>query len=124
MTNNHPNRTTTYTIRNRHGDVISRGEALASAAQLVLGYDGHEFEIRAEKDGGYRLWVSTFSRNSTAYNGLTSSRIFSLHDDEALATAEIYREVIKNADWWNDQSVVTDADYAAELAEIAAQDQD
>lgn len=121
---NHPNRITTYTVLNRHGDVQAEGETLASAAQIVMNYDGNEYEIRAENDGGYRLWVSRHSRNSTAWDGLTSSRIFSLNNDEALATAEIYRKVIQHADWWNDQRVVTDADYAAELAEVAAQDQE
>jgi hypothetical protein len=118
---NHPNRATTYTVLNRHGDVQSQGETLATAAQIVLGYDGHEFEIR--QDGGrFELWTSTFSRNSTAYNGLARSRISSLNTDAARAAADIYRQVIRNADWFEGQRVETDADYAAEVAEAAVQD--
>lgn len=118
---NHPNRTTTYTVLNRHGDVQGDGETLASAAHLVMGYDGHEFEIQ-QHDGRFELWTSLFSRNSTAYNGLRRSRISSGHTDDALATADIYRQVIRNAEWWSSQRVVTDADYAAELAEINGQE--
>lgn len=118
---NHPNRATAYTILNRHGDVQSSGETLAQAAQIVMGYDGHEFEIQ-QHDGRFELWTSRFSRNSTAYNGLTRSRISSGNTDEGLATADIYRQVIRNADWWSGQRVLTDADYAAEFTEIDGQD--
>lgn len=107
-----------YTVLNRHGDVISDNLTLSEAAAEVLNYDGNEYEIRAEDQGGYRLWVSRHSRNSTAWNGLTSSRIFSLHDDEALATAEIYRDVIRNAEWWSECEVLTDEQYAERLSEI------
>jgi len=119
---NHSKRATTYTVLNRHGEVLGAGETLASAANVVMGYDGHEFEIRPA-DGGFDLWTSSFSRNSTAYNGLTKSVVFSRHTDEELATAEIYRSVIRKADWWCGCRVMTDADYAAECAELDAEDQ-
>ena len=118
---NHPNRSTTYTVLNRHGDVQEQGCTLFEAAQIVLGYDGHTHEIKPAGDGkGFELWVSSVSRNSSAYNGLTKSRIFSLADGVQLAHADIYRQVIRHANWWDDCRVLTDADYAAELVEINA----
>lgn len=120
---NHPNRTTAYTILDHDGAVQSAGETLSGAAHIVLSHDGHEYEIRSNKDGdGFDLWTSPFSRNSPCWRGLTRSTIFSLNVDEALATADIFRQVIRNADWWGHQRVVTDADYVNELAEIAAQE--
>lgn len=120
---NHPNRSTTYTVLDRDGDVQGDGETLAGAALIVLGYDGNEHEIRPARDGkGFDLWVSSVSRNSSAYNGLTKSRIFSLAEGEQLALADIYRQVIRNADWWSGCRVVTDADYAVELAELNEQE--
>lgn len=113
-----PNRATTYTVLNRHGSIQGQGETLASAAQIVLEYDGHTYEIRPATDGkGFDLWVSNASRNSTAFRGLTKSRIFSVQADIALAEADIYRQVIRNASWWESCEVLTDADYAEQLAE-------
>lgn len=118
---NHRNRDTTYTVLNRHGDIQGQGETLEGAAQIVLGYDGHAHEIR-QSDAGFDLWVSAASRNSSAYKGLTKSRIFSLHADATLAEADIYRQVIRNASWWDDCEVISDKDYAERVAEIAAQE--
>lgn len=109
---NHPNRSTTYTVLNRHGDIQERGCTMFQAAQIVLGYDGNEYEIRPASDGkGFDLWTSSFSRNSTAYNGLTKSRIFSIAEGEQLAHADIYRQVIRHADWFEGCEVMTDAQY-------------
>lgn len=117
---NHPNRSTTYTVLNRHGDVQEQGCTLFEAAQIVLGYDGNAYEIRPATDGkGYDLWVSSVSRNSSAYNGLTKSRIFSVADGEQLAYADIYRQVIHNASWFENCEVMTDAAYAEMQAEIS-----
>ena len=113
---NHPNRSTTYTVLNRHGVIQDQGVSLAVAAQIVLGYDGNTYEIRRSEDG-FDLWVSSVSRNSSAYNGVTKSRIFSTHTDEALAEADIYRQVIRNAAWFESCEVMTDADYAEYVAE-------
>jgi hypothetical protein len=116
---NHPNRFATYTVLDRDGDVLEQGCTLFQAAHVVLGYDGNTHEIRPAADGkGFDLWVSSHSRNSTAYNGLKKSAIFSLAEGVDMAHADIYRRVIRNADWWSGCRVLTDADYAAELAEI------
>jgi len=112
--------TTLYTILNASGSVQARGCTAAEAAQEVMGYDGHEFEIRADEDGnGFELWTSQFSRNSTAYRGLVKSVIYSVKDDRAKAEAEIYTKVIHHADWWKGCDVMTDADYDATMAEAA-----
>ena len=116
---NHPNRSTTYTVLNRHGDVQAQECTMFEAAQLVLEYDGNTYEIRPAADGkGYDLWVSRFSRNSSAHDGLTESRIFSPVEDEQLAHADIYRQVIRNAEWWDNCRVLTDKAYAEEMAGI------
>ena len=115
---NHPNRATTYTVLNRHGNVQSDGETLASAAEIVLGYDGHWHEIRNEGLNGFVLWVSQKGGGGNA--PMTKSVIYSLEGDEGLATADIYRKVIRNAHFWDNQKVLTDATYAAALAEINA----
>ena len=117
---NHPNRSTGYTVRDRHGNVLGEGETLESAALIVLGYDSHEHEIWSASDG-YELWTSTNSRASSAYRGLTKSVISSRAAGLQVAHSDIYRQVIRNADRWSGLSVCTDAEYAAELADIAAQ---
>jgi hypothetical protein len=109
---NHPNRAATYTVLNRHGCVQERCCTLYQAAQIVLGYDGHTHEIRPAPDGkGFDLWTSNVSRNSSAYNGLTKTVIFSIAEGEQLGHADIYRQVIRHADWFNGCEVMTDAAY-------------
>lgn len=111
---------TSYTVLNRHGEVQERNCGLHEAAETVLRYDGYEFEIRPEEDGrGYRLWTSTFSRNSGCFNGLTRSVIFSLEDHPAHAVQDIYRQVINHSDWWCGCDVMSDDDYDAMQAEAA-----
>ena len=104
---NHPNRAATYTVLNCHGDVQDKGVTLASAAQIVLNYDNNDYEIRPATDGdGFELWVSAASLSaSTPSRALIKSRISSLNADEVLATADIYRQVVHNAEWWNHCSV-------------------
>ena len=113
---------TTYTVLNRHGDVQVEGASLSEAAQAVLGYDGHEYEIRKDEDGlGYTLWVSQFSRNS-ALGGrpLVRSAIYSSFNgqSEGDAEAEIFRKVIAHASSWDNQDVMTDESYAKLLADL------
>lgn len=114
--------TKTYTVLNAHGEVQERNCDVAEAAELVLRYDGHEFEILPEEDGGgYALWTSLTSRNSGHYKGLRKSRIFSLKDNATEAGEDIYRQVIVNADWWSGCCVMTDDDYEAMMAEASAE---
>jgi hypothetical protein len=106
---------TYYTVFNNHGSVQERGCTVAEAAQTVMDYDGHSFEIRPASDGkGFELWTSQFSQNSPAGGRpLVKSVIFSLIEDRASAEAEIYGEVIKRADMWKGCDVMLDADYDA-----------
>lgn len=110
---------TTYTIINSNSGLVEdRGVSLETAARELLGYDGFEYEIRRADDGrGYELWVSRFSRNSTCYNGLTRSVVFSISDDEAAATAEIYQRVIESGHWTG-PDVITDEQYDRMIAEM------
>ena len=87
-------------------------------------YDGHRYDIRPAADGnGYELWTSQFSRNSTSGGRpLVKSVIFSLADDEAIAEAEIFKQVIDNSDWWMGCEVMTDAAYDAMMAELATEE--
>lgn len=106
--------TATYTVLDStSGDVIANGLTAVEAMQEILADDGHKYEIRPEADGdGFRLWVSSFSRNSTAWNGLTKSVIFSLAADEATAEQEIAEAVIA-ARWPRKPEAMTDEAYAA-----------
>lgn len=111
----------TYTILDANGFLRAEGYSAAEAAISVLTYDGHQFEIRPADDGkGWRLWTTRFSRNSTCYDGLHRGVIFSIEPDFVAAEADIFGQVIQNAEWWRGQEVMTDADYAAMRAEMEA----
>lgn len=98
---------TTYTVLNRHGDVQDRGLTAAQAANLILTYDGHQYEVRRSDDGKwFDLWVSQFSRNSTlGGRPLVKSVIFGTTEDE------IWSGVITHAEGWDNQSCMLDSDY-------------
>lgn len=107
----------TYTVTNRHGTEQGRGLSLTEAAQTLLGYDGHEFDICPASGGGFNLFTSRFSRNSTTYDGVTQSSIYSAADARAAAEAEIFAKVIKHAERFCGCTAMTDTDYDAMLAE-------
>lgn len=95
------------TVLNKHGVVQGSGMSVKSAAETILTYDGHEFDIRTD-DGLLELWVSEFSRNSacggrplvqTGFFGRTES--------------DIYDAVCRHADYWDKQRCMTDAEYEA-----------
>ena len=114
----------TFTVLNRHGDVQERSASLVEAAHIVLGYDGHEYDIRPMADGpGFELWTSAFSRNAAAYNGLRRSVIFSIEIDRAAAEQEIYQRVVSHAEWFENCQVMTDADYDAMLRVLREEEQ-
>lgn len=113
--------TTLYTVTDYNsGDVIDTSCTAVEAMDIILTDDGHQYEIRPEVDGeGFRLWTSMFSRNSTAWNGLTESTVYSLEMDADKAEQEIAEKVIA-AGWPHMPEAVTDEQYAAMLAELAA----
>lgn len=108
---------TTYTILNSNsGEIEQRGATVAEAAQALLGYDGHEWEIR-KSETGHDLYVSRYSRSSTAFDGLHKSTIYSLDDDPANAEDDIFARVIRSGHWTRPE-VMTDASYDAMRAEM------
>ncbi len=113
---------TTFTVLNRHGEVQTQNASLREAAQTVLGYDGHEYEIRrGENNKGFWLYVSQFSRNSSCGGRpLVRGCCYSAADTEAEAETEIFQDVIDHASFWDDQTVMTDEAYAREQTEITA----
>lgn len=111
--------TTLYTVTDcNSGDMIDTACTAAEAMHIILTDDGHQYEIRPEADGdGFRLWTSTYSRNSTAWNGLTKSTVYSLEVDAEKAEQEIAEKVIA-AGWPRKPEAMTDERYAEMLAEM------
>lgn len=109
-----------YTVVSPNGDyVIGSGMSAVEAMHDVLTHDGHDYEIRLRDDGGYDLFVTQFSRNSTlGGRPMVKSVISSYEADEAAATLEIAQKVI-TADWNHSPDVYTDEQYAQMLRELA-----
>ena len=103
---------TAYTVYNPSGGMEAEtGMSLADAANKMLTYDGHEWEIR-EEDGAFNLYTSQFSRNSPCGGGdLVDTVISSYAADRAVAETEIFERVISE-DWWH-LECATDAEYLA-----------
>lgn len=111
-----------YTVIDRNGTVIGESLTAVEAMHEILTDDGHEYEIRPEEDGeGHRLWTSTYSRNGTAWNGISKSVVFSLEGDAERAEQEIAERVIA-ADWPRKPSAITD-EQQAELVLAADKDE-
>lgn len=112
--------TTLYTVIDQNGSVIDSSLTAVEAMGVILTDDGHEWDIRAEEDGeGFRLWVSSHSRNSTAWNGIGKSVIYSLEMDREKAKQEIAERVIA-ARWPRMPEAMTDEQHAAMMADLAA----
>jgi hypothetical protein len=116
--------TTTYTVLSpASGTVYGRGLTAIEAAQEILGYDGHDYELRRDGDA-FQLFVSRGSRNSYGGNrGLTEAYagdrlVRSYAATEDAAWIEIAAKVI-GAGWDNHPEAMTDAQYDETLAEIA-----
>ena len=117
---NHPTRATTYTVTDQHGSVLESKCTFQEAAEIVLQYDGHEYDIRPPSDTPDAvtvLWVSGHSRNAAAYRGLTASTIISGNGDPDQARDDIFGQVIGNADWWSCR-VLTDDEHTEILNSI------
>jgi hypothetical protein len=95
-----------YTILNHNGDIQAQGVDLAEAAHIVLTYDGHDYDIRRDEDGGYSLFAG----------GRPLLRCIKYFKNEA----EIYQFVVDHATNWQNQTVMTDEDYAQMVQEINA----
>lgn len=88
-----------FNVYNSIGTPLAQNVDLNEAAETVMLYDGHEYDIR-RGDGEWVLYTSPYSRNSTLYSGLRPTGIGSVADDKTAATAEIYQQVISHADRW------------------------
>jgi hypothetical protein len=93
------------------------GLSAEDAAHELLTYDGYEYQIRPAEDGeGWELWISSASRNSTAWKGINGkSVIFNLEDDEAKARQEIFERVIWTGMWNNEYVTCYPDDVAHEM---------
>ena len=113
----------TYTIID--GSKTTSGLDLIEAADILLGNDGFEHELRQDDDGGWSLWVSQHSRNSTlGGRPLVKSVIYTLEPNEELAARDIAEKVIASGNWETDYlHCVTDEAHAAMMAELAADEE-
>lgn len=107
-----------FVVLNPQGEVLKSNASAKEAAELVLGYDGHEWEIRLDEDGeGYTLWVSKFSRNSTTWSGLHETSLYSFDDNIAEAEAHIFKQVCNLSSCWNGCTIIGQDQYDASMAE-------
>ena len=116
---------TLYTVLDSNGEIMERSVDAGEAARAVMVDDGYTYSIQPITDGagkgGFALWTSTFSRNSTTGARETESVLFSLETDPAAAELDIYRQVIEHSDWWRGCNIMTDVEYDAIAADFAAQ---
>lgn len=115
---------TTYTVLSpASGTVYGRNLTAVEAAHEILGYDGHDYELRREGDA-FQLFISRGSRNSFGGNrGLTEAfannhLIRSYAATETLAWEEIAAKILM-ANWDNTPAAMTDVEYDAIQAENA-----
>lgn len=114
---------TTYTVftNSNATEIIGRHMSAEQAMDELLSHDGYAWQIRRENDGeGWRLWHSDGSANSTrGARHMVKTVAFSLKDNEAAATREIAEQVCR-AGWRRLPDCMTDDDYDAMMAQIAA----
>lgn len=110
---------TTYTVYHHDGLFPAEpGLTLAEAADRMLTYDGHEYEIRSSDDSGFELWHTPFSRNGPCGGRpMVKTAIYSVKDDRSEAEEEIFLRAI-NSGYWSPISVMEDSRYAAMIAEL------
>lgn len=119
---------TTYTVYSpASGTEYGRHLDVTAAAEIILTHDGHEYEVRPATDGiGFDLFVSRGSRNSfggtrgmvPAWRGRRPIGTSTM--DPGQAWREIAAQVV-TAGWDGVPEAMSDADYDAMLAEIAAE---
>lgn len=104
-----------YTVAPKDGESRELHLTLSEAAEMILGHDGHEWAIRPDPDGGHSLWTSPFPRNSPAWRGLTRSVVGSPDSDPAVATRDIYQQVIERSRHWPGLDGMLQAEYEMTL---------
>jgi len=76
-----------------------RGLSAEDAADAILLYDGRDYALRREYRGGWRLYVTRFSRNAGGGSGgMVDTTIYSAATTEAEAWRDIAQQVL-SADW-------------------------
>jgi hypothetical protein len=106
--------TTTYTILTGEGEMIETGLSLRDAAAEVLTSDSREFEVRADKDGGFTLWT----RQQVANRPWTATRFFSIKSDREAAEQEIFEAVVTSERFSGHNEAITDEQYRQMLADL------
>lgn len=111
----------TYIVYNPNSDTEAEsGLCLADAANAMMTYDGHEWEIR-EEGGQFNLYTSQFSRNSPCGGrDLVRSVVSSYAANRDAAETEIFERVISE-DWWK-LECTTDTEYARWRADAEEED--
>jgi hypothetical protein len=116
---------TTYTVfdANDSSRIYGRSLTAFEAMSKILTYDGYRYEIRKSDFQGSVCWDLYHSDGSVystrGADHMVKTVIFSLIGDEAHAEQEIAEHVIA-AGWDGLPEVMTDEDFDAMLAEIAA----
>lgn len=112
---------TTYTVyRAEDSSDNEAGLTAVEAMDRIMSHDGYEYDIRPMDGGGWALWHSDGSRNSTrGARHMVKTVAFSLAADRAAAEQEIAECVIK-ARWPRLPEAMPDADFSAMMAQIAA----
>lgn len=120
---NHPNRSTLYTVLRPSGELEAAGCTVSEAASIVLNYDGGDYEVRRADpkwdvagEPSWNLW-----RRSGANGAKWSCTIIGDYaPTEQAAWPLIARQVIEQSSGWRHGcNVISDADYAAAMAEDA-----
>ena len=123
---------TTYTYpADGRGEPVS-GLSARDVAIERLTHDGHRYEMRRETDGGWQIYASQRSENSSGGAGKMppswsgpspyGKLLVAFVETEDEAWAKLAPLVVM-ADWHGVPDAMTDADYQAMLAELAAEDE-
>jgi hypothetical protein len=118
---------TTYTLVDHNGTVLNQGLTAVEAMDEILTYDGYRYEIKDSYLNGlvcWDLWHSDGSENSPrGASHMRPTILHSFEEDEAKARQDIAEQLIK-AGWSRMPEAMTDEDYAAMMADLAAQEAD
>lgn len=107
-----------FVVLNPQGEVLKSNASAKEAAEVVLGYDGHEWEIRpGHHNIGYTLFVSKFSRNSACYDSRLIEIVHANGNSMEEIEEKIFQEVCHEQSIWNDCTIIGQDQYDASMAE-------
>lgn len=111
--------TNLFVIENSSGEAHAVA-SVRDAAVMILGDDGHDFEIRADEDGdGFSMWQSRLGGGGRK-GGMVRLLLGSAAPTEAEAEAEIYAEVVRQSERYG-FTVLTEVEYEQVQREIDAE---